>query len=355
MKRQYIPKHVAIFVSMLLLLGFSVYIYYTSFKSTLFVPKQLHPVTRFEDSEQENTRTWRRNFTTLDVCKLNGSTCRRDFCAEFKPPGKKLHVVNLNPNGHGCGIAYTDEQLINLCRRNLPFYDTKGNTFRLEPPPLLFTVDDEMKKLQRKYNDRVQGKHQCETSKGMWGNPFNSRCAVVTAGIMGQYQRGQVVLDFGAGCGHQATFMTQVFGVHVVGIDINAAAIQWATDHSIGEFHQTNGQDLSWIPDETFDHMYSFASVYYIPLEEVCFFSNEIIRILKPGGTAFFGWLYGYYSDNLGKFAKQSWACIADSDASVIIFDDVTLFKADPSNKDNPIISDTGSYSVLLRKKKSTV
>ena len=88
----------------------------------------------------------------------------------------------------------------------------------------------------------------------------------------------------------------RLYGVKVIGLDLNVAAVEWAQKHSIGNFYATDAVNMSWIPDNTFDHFFSFAAVYYVPPQDVCHFGKEVVRILKPQGTALFGWLSGKYS-----------------------------------------------------------
>jgi len=186
---------------------------------------------------------------------------------------------------------------------------------------------------------------------------------------MAQYRRGDVVLDFGSGCGHQATLLTQLFGVHVIGIDVNRIATQWAREHSVGEFHLTNGKDLTWIPDQAIDHLFSFAAVYYVPPEDLCQFSRGVIRILKPGGTALFGWLYGQWAMQYPDWRERGFPEVTDKDAKarlqpqqlfdcllldtsvdVQIIDDSNFWSQNTKAAKTEIISNSDTFSVLLRK-----
>ena len=126
---------------------------------------------------------------------------------------------------------------------------------------------------------------------------------------------------------------------------MNQAAVNWAQDHSIGKFYATNGVNLSWIPDNTIDHFFSFAAVYYIHPDDVCQFGKEVIRILKPQGSALFGWLSGIYSKPFGYQPKTVWDCISKMDGvKMTIFDDDELWQS-PGD----LISNSGSYSVILK------
>ena len=137
----------------------------------------------------------------------------------------------------------------------------------------------------------------------------------------------------------------RLYGVRVVGIDLNEDAVRWSQMHSIGTFYATDGVNLSWIPDNTFDHFFSFAAVYYVPPNKVCSFGQEVVRILKPRGTALFGWLSGMYSQPYGYQEKSVWNCVGDIDGVMMeIYDDDALW--DLHGRD--LISNTNSYSVLI-------
>ena len=300
------------------------------------------------------------------------------FCAPIsalEAPGGDLREVDLNQKKSSCRVKSSDCQLLAECRKrvaaakgarpspppHLMVNDGKPNVLgapektawvNLDNAPVLKEIAREDVHWQAKYEERVKRRGGCEQSKGMWGNAFNSRCTILTMAKIGPYLPGQTVLDWGTGCGHQATFLTKQFGVHVVGIDLNAAAVQWANEHSVGRFvGPVDGTDLSWLPDASFDHFYSFATVIYVRPENMCNFGKEVVRILRPGGTALFGWMDGIYSRPYGQFAKSNFNCVkALPDVAVTT----------PSEGPGGIYSDTaddlisacGSYAVVMRKKR---
>ena len=137
----------------------------------------------------------------------------------------------------------------------------------------------------------------------------------------------------------------RLYNVRVIGIDLNEAAVNWAQKHSLGKFYATNGINLSWIPDNTFDHFFSFAAIYYVHPDDVCQFGREVVRILKPKGTALFGWLSGIYSKPFGNQPKEVWDCISNIDGvEMSIYEDEDLWQS-PGD----LISNTESYSVILK------
>jgi SAM-dependent methyltransferase len=153
---------------------------------------------------------------------------------------------------------------------------------QLTPPPNdVIEVD--------KYEGRA--KHQCADARGMWRGIPNTRCTGLTTAALHHWKPGDLVLDVGSGCGHFATDMTRLYGVRFAGIELNPIAHQWSTEHSLGLFWRADAGNLAWLPSETFDHLYSFATIYYFPLEQQCAFTKNALRVLRPGGTAMFGWL----------------------------------------------------------------
>jgi hypothetical protein len=85
----------------------------------------------------------------------------------------------------------------------------------------------------------------------------------------------------------------------VVGLELSAAAVDWAKKHSIGRFvGPVDAKDLSWVPSHSFNHFFSFGSVAYVHPSDICRFMREVVRILRPGGTALlnFGWVNGRWS-----------------------------------------------------------
>jgi SAM-dependent methyltransferase len=287
-----------------------------------------------------------------------GKTRSAGMCAATSPmedPLQTVHEVNLNARGHICRIKKTDAELLEECRKKMASTASPPSTPwpALDEIPILKLKDLPAKEmdLQKKYERRVKNEGGCLKPKGMWGNLFNSRCTILTMAKAGPYLPGQLVLDWGAGCGHQATYMTKTFGVRVVGLDLNSAAIEWAKEHSFGRFvGPTDGTDLSWAPDESFDHFYSFATVYYVKPNAMCNFGREVIRILKPGGTALFGWMDGIYSRPYGRFPESNFDCLRALPNA-----DVTTPKENAgglySDNGGDLITNSGTYAVVIRKK----
>ena len=303
-----------------------------------------------------------------------------EFC-DFRriPEQKKVRILDLRVPGQRCPVSYAPEHLVARCRESLEFHSPSRGYSRLtgiQVPPfrkIEFEIEADAKifstnheRATKKYRERVEKYNQCDKPKGMWGNPVNHYCIIKTIGIMAQYRPGDLVLDWGSGCGHQSTLMTQLFDVDVIGLDVTEAAVRWAQEHAIGTFYYSNGLDLSWVPNDTFDHFYAFGSVMYVPATSICAFGREVVRILRSGGTAFFGWLNHVAGKLLviekesnqkyyGTLPKNTWSCLHDV-AYVDVIDDVLLWRAnahEPNTESvyHNFLADEDGYSVFLRKK----
>lgn len=96
-------------------------------------------------------------------------------------------------------------------------------------------------------------------------------------------------LEYGCGPGSYA-FALAAKGANVTGIDISTTAIEKAkskiTDEYKGkvQFIEMNAEDLS-LPSDQFDLVYGTGILHHLDMEKS---TNEIIRILKPGGEAVF-------------------------------------------------------------------
>lgn len=98
-------------------------------------------------------------------------------------------------------------------------------------------------------------------------------------------------LDFGCGVGR----LTQALAGHfdeAVGIDIAESMVAAARQHNQhGErcsFVVNVKSDLSVFESASFDFVMTFLVLQHIPPELVCGYIQEFMRILRPGGVAYF-------------------------------------------------------------------
>jgi cyclopropane fatty-acyl-phospholipid synthase-like methyltransferase len=94
------------------------------------------------------------------------------------------------------------------------------------------------------------------------------------------------VLDFGCGPGFLAREAAKRVH-HVTGVDISCGTISCAK--AFGNppnitYCENNGNDLSMLPDEQFDLIYSFEVVQHLSEELFAGFLREFFRVLKSNG-----------------------------------------------------------------------
>ena len=143
------------------------------------------------------------------------------------------------------------------------------------------------------YLTRFHMAQQCDPSgngRGEWGGYIKCSqfCKVVSVGALMRYAPGELVFDWGAGCGHALGWLRRVFGVATTGHEfleeLGAKAVQHA---GAGAMCSGDGADLSHLPDEYVGHVVSNAAVYHLdPVYQINLVINHLLRILKPGGLA---------------------------------------------------------------------
>eukprot|EP00906_Rhabdomonas_costata_P028608 RCo040490 len=107
--------------------------------------------------------------------------------------------------------------------------------------------------------------------------------------------RGQLVLDWGCGCGTKLRYLEERLGGCGIGIDLSHVAAAFAQAHlNHSKVCSGDGSALPWIPDGAVDHVVSFGSLYHLyyfaaPLERYCNGLAELVRVTRPGGTVFVG------------------------------------------------------------------
>jgi SAM-dependent methyltransferase len=110
-----------------------------------------------------------------------------------------------------------------------------------------------------------------------------------TAFALGRFSKADRLLEVGCTAGHYTLTLARE-GYHVTGLDISAESIKAAQLQAgnLGltgaEFVAGDAEDMKDIPDNSFDGVYSFSTLRYVPnpLQAV----SEIRRVLKPAGRA---------------------------------------------------------------------
>ena len=125
---------------------------------------------------------------------------------------------------------------------------------------------------------------------------FATGVAEVTQMMASLEQAGLTVprgdaFDFGCGVGR----LTLALGAHferIVGVDIADTMIERAREfNTLGErvtYLVNTKDDLSLLPDASFDFIYSSIVLQHIPPESSTRYMAEFMRLLRPGGLAVF-------------------------------------------------------------------
>ncbi|CAK8993765.1 Kynurenine 3-monooxygenase (Kynurenine 3-hydroxylase) [Durusdinium trenchii] len=206
-----------------------------------------------------------------------------------------------------CGLVYTDDQLVRRCRslrQNANVLARVGSTLdsleRIQCPAFEeLKVEEGLGRKIQKYQDRAN-QLQCQDSRGMWHEAMSDihKCVLITVGHWLRFRPGELVLDWGSGCGHKLSWAKMLFDVEGVGVEIQEPAVRWAQSHSAGMFCHGDGRNLSWLPELTFDHVISYASIYHLEKHDQCSVGIQLVRKLKIGGRAFLGWNHGPVMSN---------------------------------------------------------
>ena len=65
----------------------------------------------------------------------------------------------------------------------------------------------------------------------------------------------------------------------------------WQNTSKANKYCHGDGSDLSWIPDDTFDAVFSFGSIFHVYNQTLmCRSYKEMVRIAKRGAKIYNGW-----------------------------------------------------------------
>ena len=200
-----------------------------------------------------------------------------------------------------CSVLSTDEESAMATRaaRRQPEYRAVDITCPTEKN--LDNSDKTYNARIKKYSQRGdEAQARCMSTLGMWGNDWSKehKCIIKFVAKQFDLRPGAKLLDWGCGCGHSLTTFKQLFDVDGVGIDFLVPVIEWAKQHSIGQFCAVDGVHLDWLPSDYFDIVFSVAALYHIPDDKQCHVLREMYRILQPGGNIFIGWMGTQESKN---------------------------------------------------------
>lgn len=111
---------------------------------------------------------------------------------------------------------------------------------------------------------------------------------VETAIELGQYKKGDRILEVGSNVGQYTTLLAER-GFQMTGVDLSEKVVELgrkiASLRELGniEYFQMDAEDLSGFKDEAFDGVVSFSTLRYVSNIKKAL--KEIYRITKTGGT----------------------------------------------------------------------
>ena len=198
-----------------------------------------------------------------------------------------------------------------------PAYDARMEELQI---PLKHLPRGKKTSVGQKYDRRA---HNCASS-GVWHKvSIDDHKAILSViGKTIDAKPGDVVFDWGCGCGHQLEFMYQQFGARGLGIDVSNLTIAYAINGTVpaNRFCVADGTRLDWIPDNHFDKAFSFGSIYHVyDKKKFCSVLRQLVRIVKPGGLVYNGWTENaeFHRDDVVKCVNtvdDSWMSTKDRD-----------------------------------------
>ena len=167
------------------------------------------------------------------------------------------------------------------------------------------------------------------------------------------------VLDWGSGCGVSMDFLAQralrssKVQFRGIGIDVTPEAVNYSRavysnlrDHVL--FCHADGTDLSWLPSNSFDLVISFGALLHVPVPRACATVNHIVRVLRPGGLAWAGYIDN--RDTLSKLLQCPVDCDGSTTVTATTVSEATWFAGDGVPKGN---RKRKARSILWRKNAS--
>lgn len=278
------------------------------------------------------------------------------------------YVPRVHPENTGrCGMVYDDKNLVYRCKSRRPFSTTKRRNdvlHGIQCPTLQdISLDPNMAQKLAKYETRASAPaDSCQSSKGMWRQPMSDvhKCVLITVAHLLDFRPGQLVLDWGSGCGHKLTWAKALFDVDGVGLDVEGGAVEWARQHSAGVFCQADGRRLDWLPNGVFDHVISYAALYHMSKPDQCHTGIQLLRKLRVGGRAWFGWNQAYSmgawewwrcfknASSILDLAQSDVEAMSDMDVEFQGIEDGFLFAPNPEVAGKHYLFQFPAFSVLL-------
>jgi len=210
-----------------------------------------------------------------------------------------------------------------------------ASTVDMTCPPKDFKTElfDTQVLLNTEYFHRAKGGH-CNVAKGMWKDASvvpALRCKYEAVANLFKLSANDVVLDWGAGCGHALDIIAKEYSLLALGLDLVDENVEWATDNMkhIKKTCLTDGSDLSFIKADSLDAFLSNGAVHHLPQTSQCrLMKDHVLRVLRPGGCAWFGWQGVEGSGSEPAVNEDFWRseCFSLGEASVFTENELKAF-----------------------------
>ncbi|KAJ9471366.1 methyltransferase [Diplonema papillatum] len=140
-------------------------------------------------------------------------------------------------------------------------------------------------------------------------------------------KRNDVIFDWGSGCGHKLMWFNKEWNTSGLGVDLSYKSLMYAWENTTAanKFCYGDGSVLDWIPDNTFDAVFSFGAIFHVYNQDImCRSYREMVRIAKKGGKVYNGWSAEEEFPNIALYH-----CLHDIDVEKIeVFEErKTLYK----------------------------
>jgi ubiquinone/menaquinone biosynthesis C-methylase UbiE len=174
----------------------------------------------------------------------------------------------------------------------------------------------------QKYDRRA---HNC-ASHGIWNRVTidDHRLILNIITHLAGIKDNAFVLDWGSGCGHALEWLTKDKGITGLGIDVSNLTIAYARANTTRRNMHcvADGTRLEWLATSTFDHAFSFGSIYHVYNRTLfCHVLRQLLRIVKVGGTVYNGW-----TENAEFKRAHVEMCFADLPVKVEIIEESKAF-----------------------------
>jgi len=194
----------------------------------------------------------------------------------------------------------------------------------------------------------------CLSAKGVWGTNLQDghKCVLVVVAERLGFKPGELLLDWGSGCGFSLSWAKALYDVDGLGIDVTAAA-SWANHFSLGLSCVADGRKLEWIPNHLFDYVFSYAALLHLEFSEQCGIAHQLVQKLRIGGQAFLGWNRAHLVSPWRWYDCFRTASPGEArEVDLEILEEAHLFAEDPGliPPDLAFLWHFPSYAVLLRR-----